>query len=76
MLPRLTAETSLLERERIAVGTGALSPEAMQSIVKAWAHQADPDRSDVRRRPKKAPPADMAGTLAGLGLGYEVVKRG
>jgi hypothetical protein len=59
MLPRLTAEESMLTRERLAVGTGALRKDDAQRIVKDWERQAHGGR-----RPKvkaaKANPEDLA----------------
>jgi hypothetical protein len=65
MLPRLTAELSILERERIAVGTGALSEERQKAIVNAWVQQADPDRKYARRQKKNVATPDV---LRAMGL--------
>jgi hypothetical protein len=61
MLPRLTAEQSLLERERIAMGTGAINEP--EKVLRAWTQQASGGT-----RPQRAAKA-TPDVLAAMGIG-------
>lgn len=69
-LPRLEAEESLLEAERIAVGSGSLKPDPRADVVAAWR-----DRAEVKvvRRPRDR--ASHAAQLAAAGIGIRVVPK-
>ena len=62
MLPRLQAEESLQEAERMAVGAGNRSKDFTRDVTRRWAASAG-----IRR---KAQPATMADLVA---MGFEVV---
>jgi hypothetical protein len=66
MYTRLTAEESLLMRERVAIGTGAYGADDARRIVNRWQQQMAGE-SAARPVIAKATPADLAA------LGIEVV---
>jgi polyhydroxyalkanoate synthesis regulator phasin len=63
MLSRLTAEESLVTRERLAVGTGSLSQQDAQRIVADWIRQVQPQHAG--RKPKNIATMDA---LAAMGI--------
>jgi hypothetical protein len=66
MLPRLRAEESMLEAERLAVGTGSLRPEKSKAILARWRRQV---QADVKATPA---PREL---LAAAGIGVREVPR-
>lgn len=69
-LPRLVAEESLREAERIAVGSGSLKKGVGSRITSGWLRQADQHRPAVRATSK----AVYRATMAGLGIGVKPTK--
>jgi hypothetical protein len=68
MLPRLEAEESLLATQRTAVGTGSLSKDDRQAVVRRWARQVDiPATQAVRTKDP--------GALAAMGIGLRQARR-
>ena len=70
-LPRLEAEESLLEAERIAVGSASMKPDPRAEVVASWR-----DRAEIRivRRPRDR--AAHGAQLAAAGIGIRVVPKG
>jgi hypothetical protein len=69
-LPRLEAEESLLEAERIAVGSATLKPAPRGEVLAAWRDQAG---VKVVRRPRDR--AAHGAQLAAAGIGIRVVPK-
>jgi hypothetical protein len=63
MLARLTAEESLLMRDRVAMGTGSFDTQTARSVMHRWTQQTTGGR---RERAAKATPDILAG--AGIGV--------
>lgn len=66
MLPRLTAEDSLLAAQRVAVGSGSLKPHDARAIADSWARH-------LQKRMKAARPTRE--DLAAIGIGVRVKER-
>jgi len=66
-LPRLRAEESLVERDRISVGSGILKPHQSRQIQDRWIREV---RSEDRAM-RPASPSE----LSAMGFGYQKVKR-
>lgn len=66
-LSRLTAEESLLEGTRIAVGSGTLKKGVGSRIARGWERQADQQR--VVLRPQG--PAEYRAQMAAVGIGVK-----
>lgn len=69
MLPRLTAEESLLEGQRVMVGTGAAKQHQLRSVVSRWARDVN---GGLREKAIPATPAN----LAAMGIRVRKVTRG
>lgn len=67
MLPRIEAEESLLEAERVGVGSRAVPRDTIRSATGRWRRTAYP--AHTRARAPRATPD----TLPALGIGYQVV---
>lgn len=68
MLPRLTAEESIMASNRMLVGSGAASPEDARAMHRDWSRDATPPRQQSKA---KATPKD----LSAIGIDYQVVER-
>lgn len=66
-IPKLQAEESLIERDRISVGTGSLKPQKSREIQDGWIRAVQ--SKDREKRP--ASPSE----LASMGIGYQRVKK-
>ena len=71
MLPRLEAEESILEADRLGVGTRAVRPQAVTETIERWQRTAHPAHTRPRPRRQRANPD----TLAALGIGYVEVEK-
>lgn len=68
MQPRLEAEESLLESNRIAMGTGSLKAEDAAATAKRWDAAVNPDAESAKPQP--------AAALMGHGIPVRRVKTG
>lgn len=66
MLPRLSAEESIAQATRVAVGTGSLKDDDRRRVTRAWERAAEGDRR---------PPAQKATAqqLAAIGIAVKQV---
>lgn len=67
MLPRLWAEESIDEVQRLGVGTGTLKADRRNALMRAWQRAAKVNRRRAARR--KASPDE----LRRVGIGLEIV---
>lgn len=70
-LPRLSAEESLTDATRIAVGSGSLKKGEGHRIQQGWHRVAQQAAPVVRSKG----PGEYAAHMAGLGIGVKKVKK-
>jgi ribose 5-phosphate isomerase len=67
MLPRLQAEESLREVQRIGVGTGSLKAETIRTLLSGWARTSDNSQSEPVKR-SRARRLKAFAAAAGVGI--------
>jgi ribose 5-phosphate isomerase len=68
-MPKLSALDSLLESQRIGVGTGRLTKSARRQLLHAWQRAARQERVVLRSTSRDSHRAYMA--MSGIGVKYE-----
>lgn len=68
MMPRLQAEESLLEAERLGVGTATFSVDVRKRIIRGWQRE-----QNAGEKPKAIPITKAA--LQGSGFAFQMVGR-
>jgi len=66
MMPRLEAEESLLQADRVGIGTGSFEKSTARRILQRW--------DELRRGPAPAAKKATPAALAGAGIGHRTVK--
>jgi len=74
MLPQLTAEESIRDANRVALGTASMEKSDRRKLSAAWQRQARGEsHSQTVRAPRAGPPSREA--LAALGIAVQTVPR-